>query len=178
MMRSNDSVAREVAAICQLPREELAERWERICGSVPSPGIRTELLVRSAAWQLQAKQLGGLSAGTRRLLKAAMAEIEAKLPDRTGLVRETADGSGTAPALQGDDDAGRIAVNRRQRVATTQRRTLLPGARLLRDWNGRTHVVDVIEGGYVFEAKVYPSLTAIAATITGTHWSGPRFFGL
>ncbi|WP_244484574.1 DUF2924 domain-containing protein [Mesorhizobium sp. Root552] len=49
---------------------------------------------------------------------------------------------------------------------------------MLRDWNGKTHVVDVIEGGYVFEAKVYPSLTAIAGKITGVHWSGPRFFGL
>ena len=53
-----------------------------------------------------------------------------------------------------------------------------PGARLMREWGGRTHVVDVIQGGYVFEAKVYPSLTAIARKITGAHWSGPRFFGL
>lgn len=59
-----------------------------------------------------------------------------------------------------------------------QRRKLSPGARLLREWNGRTYVVDVIEGGYVFEAKIYPSLTAIAAKITDVHWSGPRFFGL
>lgn len=177
-MRSNQSVATEVAAICQLPREDLAGRWERIFGSIPSPGIRTELLVRSAAWQLQAKHLGGLSAGTRRLLKSAMAGIEPKPADRTGLVHEAADGSGTASALLDENDVGKVAVDRRQRVAARQRRTLLPGARLLRDWNGRTHVVDVIEGGYVFEAKVYPSLTAIAATITGTHWSGPRFFGL
>jgi hypothetical protein len=58
------------------------------------------------------------------------------------------------------------------------RRRLTPGARLMREWGGRTHVVDVIEGGYVFEAKVYASLTAIAGKITGVHWSGPRFFGL
>ncbi|KQZ30885.1 hypothetical protein ASD50_16780 [Mesorhizobium sp. Root552] len=62
--------------------------------------------------------------------------------------------------------------------ALPKRKLVLPGARLLRDWNGKTHVVDVIEGGYVFEAKVYPSLTAIAGKITGVHWSGPRFFGL
>ena len=58
------------------------------------------------------------------------------------------------------------------------RRRLTPGARLMREWGGKTHVVDVIEGGYVFEAKVYPSLSAIAGKITGVHWSGPRFFGL
>lgn len=38
---------------------------------------------------------------------------------------------------------------------------------------GRTHVVDVIEIGYVFEANVYASLTAIANTIAGVHRPGP-----
>ena len=32
--------------------------------------------------------------------------------------------------------------------------------------------------GYRFDGKTYPSLTTIAKRITGTHWSGPRFFGL
>lgn len=64
------------------------------------------------------------------------------------------------------------------RASSKRRQILRPGARLLREWNGRTHVVDVIEGGFVYEAKVYRSLTAIAHQITGTHWSGPRFFGL
>jgi hypothetical protein len=39
-------------------------------------------------------------------------------------------------------------------------------------------VIEVIENGFVFQAKVYKSLTAIAHQITGAHWSGPRFFGL
>jgi hypothetical protein len=63
-------------------------------------------------------------------------------------------------------------------AAKRQRRSLMPGDRLLREWNGKTHVVEAIEGGYVFEAKVYSSLTAIARQITGVHWSEPRFFGL
>ena len=53
-----------------------------------------------------------------------------------------------------------------------------PGTRLVREWNGRTHVVDVIEDGFVFDGKTYRSLSAIAKRITGAHWSGPRFFGL
>ncbi|WP_318013024.1 DUF2924 domain-containing protein [Mesorhizobium sp. ESP7-2] len=48
----------------------------------------------------------------------------------------------------------------------------------MRDWNGKTHIVDVVEDGFVFEARVYPSLSSIARKITGAHWSGPRFFGL
>ena len=53
-----------------------------------------------------------------------------------------------------------------------------PGGRLLREWNGITHVVDVTEAGYVWKGKTRRSLSAIAREITGAHWSGPRFFGL
>ena len=55
---------------------------------------------------------------------------------------------------------------------------LRPGTRLVREWNGRTHVVDVSEDGFAFDGKTYRSLSAIAKRITGAHWSGPRFFGL
>ena len=53
-----------------------------------------------------------------------------------------------------------------------------PGTHLVREWNGRTYQVEVIDNGYRFDGKPYPSLTTIAKRITGTHWSGPRFFGL
>ena len=53
-----------------------------------------------------------------------------------------------------------------------------PGARLVREWHGRTHVVTVTEEGFSYAGATYPSLTKIAYVITGTHWSGPRFFGL
>ena len=52
------------------------------------------------------------------------------------------------------------------------------GAHLVREWNGRIYRVEVLDGGYCFDGKTYPSLTAIARRITGANWSGPRFFGL
>ncbi len=55
---------------------------------------------------------------------------------------------------------------------------LKPGARLIREWNGRTHVVEVIDGGFVWNGERHGSLSAVARTITGARWSGPRFFGL
>ena len=55
---------------------------------------------------------------------------------------------------------------------------LKPGARLIREWRGRTHTVIVLDDGFEFEGKPYLSLTQIAGEITGAHWSGPRFFGL
>jgi hypothetical protein len=53
-----------------------------------------------------------------------------------------------------------------------------PGARLVREWRGRTHTVTVLEEGCSYGGETYPSLTAVAQKITGAHWSGPRFFGL
>jgi hypothetical protein len=53
-----------------------------------------------------------------------------------------------------------------------------PGSRLLREWNGRMYAVDVLEKGFVMDGRTYRSLSAVAKRITGTDWSGPRFFGL
>lgn len=53
-----------------------------------------------------------------------------------------------------------------------------PGSHLVREWNGRTWQVEVVEGGYVMDGKTWRSLSAIARHITGTRWSGPRFFGV
>ena len=55
---------------------------------------------------------------------------------------------------------------------------LQPGARLVREWNGSTHIVDVVEGGFTWNGELYGSLSVIARRITGARWSGPRFFGL
>jgi len=53
-----------------------------------------------------------------------------------------------------------------------------PGTRLLRKWQGRVHEVIVLEKGVEYREKSWPSLSAVAREITGTRWSGPRFFGL
>ena len=56
---------------------------------------------------------------------------------------------------------------------------LSPGTRLVREWKGVLHMVTVGEGGVVhWNDKEWKSLSAVACAITGTHWSGPSFFGL
>ena len=57
-------------------------------------------------------------------------------------------------------------------------RSLKIGTVLVRDYQGRRHTVTVAREGYVWEGKPYSSLSAIARAITGTAWSGPRFFAL
>ena len=83
---------------------------------------------------------------------------------------------------------GKATLRKLQTLAKTLRTTgrvgpapglsLKPGARLVREWHGRTHTVTVTEDGFEYAGMSYLSLTKIAKKITGAHWSGPRFFGL
>ena len=38
--------------------------------------------------------------------------------------------------------------------------------------------VAVLTDGFAWNGKTYPSLSKVAVAITGTRWSGPRFFGI
>jgi len=63
---------------------------------------------------------------------------------------------------------------RLKRVITTLRQ----GTILSREWNGRIERIAVSAEGFAWNGKTYPSLSKVAFAITGTHWNGPRFFGL
>ncbi|MDB5712871.1 MAG: hypothetical protein JWO15_268 [Sphingomonadales bacterium] len=56
--------------------------------------------------------------------------------------------------------------------------SLRTGTRLVREWHGRTCHVTVLENSFLYEDQHYASLSQIARVVTGTKWSGPRFFGL
>lgn len=60
----------------------------------------------------------------------------------------------------------------------TVKNALRPGTRLIREWHGVVHQVDVAGEHIVWKGKRYRSLSAVATAITGSRWSGPRFFGL
>ena len=55
---------------------------------------------------------------------------------------------------------------------------LHPGTMLAREWNGQMQRVAVLADGFAWNCKTYPSLSKVAFAITGTRWSGPKFFGL
>lgn len=56
---------------------------------------------------------------------------------------------------------------------------LMPGTTMIREWDDREYRVTVTpEGLYALDGPVFKSLTAVARHITGTHWNGPKFFGL
>jgi hypothetical protein len=51
------------------------------------------------------------------------------------------------------------------------------GTRLVREWKGKVHEVVITADGFEYQGRTYKSLSPIACHITGTHWSGPAFFG-
>src|ERR1700736_4674110 len=67
---------------------------------------------------------------------------------------------------------------RGDRSPADRSRCLKPGTVLLREYQGERHTVTVVANGYVWREAAYASLSSIARAITGTAWSGPRFFGL
>jgi DUF2924 family protein len=52
------------------------------------------------------------------------------------------------------------------------------GTVLMREWQGTTHEVTVLDRGVLYRRKRYRSLSEVARLITGCRWSGPLFFGL
>lgn len=172
-MANIDALEQEVAAIGDLSREELVARWRKAYGCPPPKGINRPLLERSAAWHLQARKLGGLSSSAKTALRAtgkarggATTEHRAEIP---GGARAQSCARATSSLAVAHD----IAPDRKARGPAH-----VVGTRLMREWNGRMHVVDVTDQGILFDGRIYGSLSAVAKRITGAHWSGPRFFGL
>ena len=80
-------------------------------------------------------------------------------------------------ALGGLDSESRRTLGRKGKVCA-EGLDLGIGARLTRQWQGRTHEVLVEVGGFRWEGQTYRSLSAVATAIAGSKWNGPRFFGL
>ena len=129
--------AREIAGLCDLSRADLVERWVGLHGSPPIKTMTEGLLARGIAYEIQIRQIGGLTPAEKKAL-------------------------------------GALAQGR----SNPSPGTLMAGTRLYRSWRGVTQEILVLDSGYGWRGKSYASLSEVARAITGTRWSGPRFFGL
>lgn len=156
------NIANEVAALERLTPRELRERYARLFGE-PARSGNKQWLVKRIAWRLQASAEGDLSERARRraLELANDADLRIKTP------RAPRPGAGAPERMK----TARAAL-------TPGNRLPLPGSVLAREYKGRTVVVTVQADGFVYDGRRYPSLTAVAKAVTGTHWNGYHFFGL
>ncbi len=92
-------------------------------------------------------------------------------------LQERALGGLSAATRRQLDDLART-MEAKTDLAEARTVSLRPGARLIREWNGETHEVLVVEDGFRWRGKTWRSLSVIAREMTGTQWSGPRFFGV
>ena len=82
------------------------------------------------------------------------------------------------PRLELQRQLRQIGLELQQTGRLRIRPRLKAGTRLMREWQGRTYEVLVLDDGFSWQGTHYRSLSAIARQITGTAWSGPLFFGL
>lgn len=169
-MRKRFDLDSDIAGVGGLTRAELSAAWAKAYGCLPPKGVKRGLLERSAAWHLQAKRLGGLTSTVKKTVatgNARRTNVNAIQPGNTESDRQ--DG---VPSV--------IRPGSLDKVPASPPRSIPPkaGSRLMREWNGRMHIVEVVDDGFVLDGKTYGSLSAVARRITGAHWSGPRFFGL
>ena len=87
---------------------------------------------------------------------------------------------GLKPTVRRKLRQGMGQTNRSDQANNTSKNPhgLTSGTRLLREWHGRTYTVEVVDSGFLYDGRIHKSLSEIAQAITGTRWSGPRFFGL
>jgi hypothetical protein len=145
-----------------------------------SPAIQDAPACREALSRLAELDLGELRQQWRSLYKAdASLHLSRALLVRAIAYRmqEVALG-GLRPAQQ---RRLRQYAQDFKETGETRRRArpeLKPGTRLVREWQGRTYEVLVLDDGLSWQGTHYRSLSALARKITGTPWSGPLFFGL
>ena len=142
------TVEDEIAHLRGLDLKGLRSRWHSVFQRQAPAHLTRHLLFAVIAYRIQADRLGDLDHKTRQVLDRMVSE-------------------GTGPAM-----SARLA-------SFDQKRTeLSPGTVLVREWDRRSHRVMVMADGFAWNGETYDSLSKVAFAITGTKWSGPRFFGL
>ncbi len=148
---ATDDVATLISDLAELDLNGLRLQWRNHLGGEAPDRWPRSLVLRMLAYRIQVARFGDLDKATARQLRS---------PDDVG------EGIGASVPFA-------------QRSPTTwEGAKLRPGALLVREWNGRSERVVILEKGFAWNGKTYDSLSQAAKAITGTVWNGHRFFGL
>ena len=144
------NVLKQILDLQNLSHSELVSLWRTLCGNEP-PASNRRFIIKRLAYRIQEIAYGGLSQEAHSTMDAI-------------LKRHDYNENGMPKAAS----------------SKTQAMKDMPiiGSKLFREWNGRRYEVTTLRDGFEYEGRKYRSLSAIATTITGTHWNGRAFFGL
>ena len=163
--------------LLECDRQGLTMRWRRAFESTPPKHCSMLFLQKVLAHDLQCKAYGDVPKRIDKQLKAIARSATPAQPDPSSS-NESLARSLVANGNGGEEPGPVTSDSQASSPVPTLPLILSPGVQLVREWNGRTWQVEVLEEGFACKGKTYRSLSAIARMITGTRWSGPRFFGL
>jgi hypothetical protein len=175
------STARQLDDLVNADRTALQDTWLKVFGRRPPVRLSRELLVLALSYQAQSQRSGGLAADELQALGIAGPDWIAGASCSSTTARKAGEAVVSRPPDGGraPGGAGNPTSAERRASPRSVRRSIKPGTRLLREWQGETHeVIAESSGRFLYRGQTYRSLSAIARAITGTRWSGPTFFGV
>ena len=151
------NIVNEAAALQRLAIGQLRQRFAELFGETTPASNRTWLIKR-IVWRLQALAEGDLSERARRRAAELARDADLRLnPPRSQTTTATAPEPVSVPT-------------------PVDPRLPPPGTILTRPYKGQLVQVQVPNDGFAYAGNVYPSLSAVAKAITGTHTNGYHFF--
>jgi len=156
----NLNIGKEVAAAKRMTVAELRRKYAEVFGE-ETRSLHKDYLVRRIAWRMQANAEGGLSERARQRARELAVTSDVRL---TAPKRDT----------MADPARTKIAAIR----LSQDDRLPMPGATITREYKGELIEVHVLPEGFEFAGEIHRSLSAVAKSVTGTHWNGYHFFKL
>jgi hypothetical protein len=151
------NIVSEMATLQRLSVGQLRQRFTELFGEATAASNKTWLTKR-ILWRLQALAEGDLSERARRRAAELARDADLRLnPPRA----KTTTAAPPAP----------LSVS-----APVDARLPPPGTILTRLYKGQQLHVQVLTDGFAYAGTVYPSLSAVAKAITGSHCNGFHFF--
>jgi len=146
--------------LMRLPAEALHRLYRRVFNT-DLPSGNSEQARRKIAWRLQARMEGELPESARQYGLAIARSAAVRIRNLKTI---------------GDEPLVHATVT--QLVSDHDSRIPMPGSVLVREYQGRSLVVHVLEAGFELDGRRFSSLSAVALEVTGTRWNGLAFFGL
>ena len=163
MSTTSQSLEQTITALGRMTVTQLRQQHLELFGEPTSAGNK-QFLFKRIVWRIQSLAEGTLSERARRRAEelARDADVRMNVP---------------RPPKPGADSKLRSIELPAPRV-TAHDRIPIPGTVLTRKYRGRQIDVKVLLNGFEYEGQAYRSLSAVAKTVTGSHWNGHLFFGL
>ena len=153
------NIVNEVAALRRLSVAQLRLRFAELFGEATHASNRTWLTKR-ILWRMQALAEGDLSQRARQ--RAAELARDADL--RLHAPHRKATSTSTTPSQP-------VSM-----PTPIDQRLPPPGTILTRPYKGQLVHVQVLTEGFAYAGRIYPSLSAVAKVVTGSHTNGFHFF--